>query len=98
MTYGVYNRDLKSVSLSGKYSIDDCKKYLWRDTDVVCSEREKWCSWEVKLIFHEWRSFQYWRYYNQIILGFVSIEMHSNYYTGPDKIVYDPQTTKGETK
>lgn len=98
MTYGVYNRDLKSVSLSGQYSIDDCKKYLWKDTDVVCTERRKWSALVVKLMFHKWRGFHYWRYDNQIILGFVSIETHSNYYTCADKIVYDPHTTKGESK
>lgn len=98
MTYGVYNRDLKSVSLSGRYSIEGCKIYLWRDTDVVCSEREKWCAWVVKLIFHKWRGFHYNRWERRIDLGFVSIETHSNYYTWADKIVYDPQKTKGEAK
>lgn len=98
MTYGVYNRDLQSVSLSGQYSIDSCKEYLWRDTDVVCSERRIWCSWVVKFIFHKWHGFHYRRYDGTIDLGFVSIETHSNYYTWADKIVYDPQKTKGEAK
>lgn len=92
MTYGVYNRDLHSMSLSSQYSIDACKKYLWRDTDVVCSERKFWCSWVLTFIFHEWRGFHYNRYDHKIDLGFVSIETHGNYYTWADKIVYDPQT------
>lgn len=95
MTYGVYNRDLKSVSLSNQYSVDYCKKYLRRDTDVVCSERRIWCAWVVKFIFHKWRGFHYCRYDDKIDLGFVSIDTHSNYYTWADKIVYDPQATKG---
>jgi hypothetical protein len=98
MTYGVYTRDLKSYSLSGQYSIDNCKKYLWRDTDVVCSERRIRCAWVVKFIFHKWRGFHYWKYDKMWILGFVSIVTHSNYYTGADKIVYDPQATKGGAK
>ena len=97
MTYGVYNRDLKSVSLSGQYSIDDCKKYLWYDTDVICSERSKWCSWSIRFLFHKWRGF-YWHRYDDIKrFGFLSIEAHSNYYTVADKIVYDPKA-EGETK
>lgn len=98
MTYGVYNRDLKSVSLSGMYSIDDCKKYLWKDTDVICAERRIRCAWIMELIFHKWLGFHYCRYENKIDLGFVSIATHSNYYTWADKIVYDPHPTKGDAE
>lgn len=95
MTYGVYARDMKSVSLSEQCSIEDCKKYLWHDNDVVCSECRIWCAWVVKLIFHRWRGFHYCRYANQIDLGFVSIVIHSDYYTWADKIVYDPKKEGG---
>lgn len=95
MTYGVYNRDLHSVSLSDQRSIDACKKYLWRDTYVVCSERRFWCAWVLKFIFHKWRGFYYNRYDGKIGLGFVSIETYNNYYTWADKIVYDPKREGG---
>lgn len=95
MTYGVYDRDMKSVSLSEQRSIEDCKKYLWRDTEVVCSERRIWCAWVVKFIFHKWRGFHYYRCASKIVLGFVSIETHSHYYTWADKIVYDPKKEGG---
>jgi hypothetical protein len=90
VTYGGYNRNLKSVSLSGQYSIDDCKKYLWRDTDVICSEKEVWCSLSIKITFHAWRGFRWFRWDPSITLGFVTIEKKNNYYTWADKIVYDP--------
>lgn len=97
MTYGIYSRDLSGVSLSGKYSIEDCKKYLhWNH--VVCSERRYWCSWSIKFIFHKWCGFRLRSYDGIKDFGFVSIEAHSNYHTWADKIVYDPQATKGETK
>ena len=98
MTYGVYNRDLKSVSLRGQHSIDNCKKYLWYDTDVVCSEKEVLCAVSIRITFHAWRGFHYNRWERRINLGFVSIETHSDYYTWADKIVYDPQATKGASK
>ena len=93
MTYGVYNRDMQSASRSGLYSIEACKEYLRDDTDVVCSERQKWCALVVKFIFHKWRGFH--RYDDKMRLGFVSIETHSNYYTWADKIVYDPKMEGG---
>lgn len=95
MTYGVYDRDMKSVSLSEQRTIEDCKKYLWRDTEVVCSERRIWCAWVVKFIFHKWRGFHYYRCASKIVLGFVSIETHSHDYTWADKIVYDPKKEGG---
>ena len=95
MTYGVYNRDLHSVSLEGQYSIDACKKYLWRDTDVVCSERKFRCGWVLRFTFHGWRGFHRYRYDNMIVLGFVSIDTYSNYYTWADKIVFDPKAEGG---
>lgn len=97
MTYGVYNRDLHSVSLSGQHSIDACKKYLWRDTDVVCSEKEIWCALTITVTFHAWRGFRWYRWDTSKTLGFVTFETKNNYYTWADKIVYDPQE-KGEAK
>jgi hypothetical protein len=46
MTYGVYTRDLKSVSLSEKFSIDQAKKWCRKD-HVVCSEKKIWCGWSI---------------------------------------------------
>ena len=96
MTYGVYNRDLKSVSLSGQNSVDDCKKYLWRDTDVVCSEKCVLGSWEIKFVFHKWRGLHRWRYSKMWILGFVTIHTGKDYYTWADKIVYDPKSKEAQ--
>ena len=95
MTYGVYNRDMKSVSLGEQPSIDVCKKYLWRDTYVICSEKRHLGSWGVEITFHEWRGFHYWKFGKRLILGFVSFETKRYYYTWADKIVYDPKIEGG---
>lgn len=95
MTYGVYNRDMKSVSLSGQRSIEACKKYLWRDTDVVCSEKRCLSTWGIKIMFHKWRGFHHWKFDKQWILGFVSFGIERCYYTWADKIVYDPKKEGG---
>lgn len=91
MTYGVYERDMKSVSLSEQRSIEDCKKYLWRDTEVVCSEKRYLSSWGIKILFHKWRGFYRRKIDAKWTLGFVSFETERYYYTWADKIVYDPK-------
>ena len=93
MTYGIYTRDKKSMFLSGLPSIDECRKCqcLWRDTDVVCSEKRYLSSWGISIKFHKWMGLHYWKYDERYILGFMSFEIHSNYYTWADKIVYDPK-------
>ena len=96
VTYGVYNRDLHSVSLSNQGSIDTCKKYLCRDTYVICSEKEVWHSLSITITFHAWRGFRWDRLDPSKRLGFVTIEKKNNYYTWADKIVYDPQKEGGE--
>ena len=90
MTYGVYTRDMQAVSLSGQSSIESCKKYLWRDL-VVCSEKQRLSSWGIEILFHKWRGFHYWKIFKECNLGFMTFKIKSNYYTGADKIVYDPQ-------
>ncbi len=95
MTYGVYNRDLHSVSLSNQSSIENCKKYLCRDTYVVCSEREVWSSVSIRITFHAWRGFRWCRWDTCKTFGFVTIEKRNNYYTCADKIVYDPKQEGG---
>ena len=58
MTYGVYTRDLKSVSLSKQYSIDKAKKWCYDNNHVVCSEKEIWCGWSITFRFHKWKGFR----------------------------------------
>lgn len=95
MTYGVYNRDMKSTSLNKQCSIEVCKKYLRRDTDVVCSEKRHCSSWGINIMFHEWRGFHHWEFDKRWILGFVSFKTQCYYYTWADRIVYDPKMERG---
>lgn len=98
MTYGVYSRDMHSVSLSNQHSIENCKRYLWGDTDVVCSEKKVWCSLSIRITFHAWRGFKRCRCDASMTFGFVTIEKKDNYYTWADKIVYDPKEKREATK
>ena len=97
MTYGVYNRDMKSVSLGGQHSIEACKEYLWRNTDVICSEKRHLSSWGFEIRFHKWEGFHYWKFNKRWVLGVVSFETKRYYYSWADKIVYDPKM-EGDTK
>lgn len=90
MTYGVYSRDLKHSSASGKYFIDEAKKWCYGDC-VVCSEKKYWCGWTIRFCFHGWSRFRFRPRYGEWHLGFVNIEWHTNRYTWADKIVYDPK-------
>lgn len=96
MTYGVYTRDLHSMSISNLHSIAECKQYIWDDDEyVVCSEKEVWCSFSIKFTFHKWRGFKCSRLDSGKVLGFVTIEKKNNYYTWADQIMYDPKKEGG---
>jgi hypothetical protein len=97
MTYGVYTRDLKGVSLSERFSIDEVKKWCYKD-HVVCSEKKIWCGWSITFRFHKWRGFRIRPYWNEWRFGFISIETKTHRYTWADKIVYDPLNENGENK
>ena len=95
MTYGVYTEDLKACSLSGIYTIDECKRYCYSGR-VVCSEKERKCSFEVGLRFHGW-----WRIKISLLmklfeLGWITITWGWNYYTCADKIVWRPENKESK--
>lgn len=96
MTYGVYTRDLKYVSLSEEFSIDKAKKLCHKD-HVVCSEKKTWCGWSITFRFHKWKGFMVQPYLNEWRFGFISIETKTYRYTLADKIVYDPQMKMEKT-
>lgn len=97
MTYGVYSKDLHSVSLEG-VSLETAKKYCWGDK-VVCSEKQIRFGTEIsiKILWcpKDWR-WQWRKYFdNTIRLGPLSLSWHTLSYTWADKIVYDPKKEGG---
>lgn len=97
MTYGVYTRDLKAVSLSERPSIDIAKKWCYDNDHVVCSEKKIWCGWSITFYFHKWKGIRIRPSWDEWRFGFVSIETKTHRYTWADKIVYDPQMKMEKT-
>ena len=90
MTYGVYTRDLKASSLSGMNTIEDCKRYCYSGR-VVCSEKEKKCSFNVRLSFHGWWRIKISLLMKRFELGWLTITWGWDFYTCVDKIVWRPE-------
>lgn len=55
---------------------------------VICSEKKVKCGFEIKIYFHTYFKFKWFRkFLNYIELGFVNISWHVQKYTTADKIV-----------
>lgn len=86
MTYGVYTEDLKASSLT-EVSLETARRYLHKGY-VVCSEKNVKCGFEIKIYFHTYFKFRWFRkWLNYIDIGFVNISWRHQEYTTADKIV-----------
>ena len=88
MTYGVYNRDLKSSYIQG-VGFEDAMRWSRGGDRVVCSERNRRSSFAVHILFHAWRGIRIKPQYGEIDLGLVSVRWNWNYRVAPAKVVYD---------
>ena len=90
MTYGVYTEDLKASYLSGIHSIEDCKRYCYSGR-VICSEKQKRSTFEIRLYFHKWWEIKFSFRMHHLELGWLTITWGWDYYTCADKIVWRPE-------
>lgn len=96
MTYGVYTRDLTGVSISN-LDFETAKGYCYRD-QVVCSEKYKTTGFALHLRFTKYWEFNLRPRWNFLKLGFIHVSWETTRLLWADKIVYDPQETKGGIK
>ena len=96
MYYGVFTKDLKTISL-GESSLEVCRRYL-RKGYVICTEKEITTGIEIKIQFHK-RPRWYWkRRDTKKYIGFVSFEFRKLSYYWADKVVeeYNESEVKDE--
>ena len=90
MSFGVYNKDLKSCFASDM-SLRDAKSW-WQEGRVVCSEKEIYFATQLELTFwwnpKDWR-FKRHKWEQRIHLGPISIGWKKLRYTWADKVVYE---------
>lgn len=90
MTYGCYSPDLKGKSLSGKYSIEECKEWCWGD-HVICSEKYKTTGFALHIEFSKYWEFKFRPRWNCLNLGYLHISWATTRQLWADKIVWRPK-------
>jgi hypothetical protein len=88
MTYGVYAKDLKSVSLSG-VSLETARRYKYRG-HVVCTEKRRTVGFRLKIgiMWRHWE-IRFAPFWQQISFGPLDIRWETVSYIWADEIVGD---------